>query len=141
MTLQWGRNLFVAESRQVSNPTALTELLQWGRNLFVAESHTLQRDRDQGHVSFNGAATCSLRKEKKGGVFRHVRPSMGPQLVRCGKEAIGDRTLTAAGPSMGPQLVRCGKTGVNIAAIVFIDLQWGRNLFVAESFCSYIPPT
>ena len=109
--LQWGRNLFVAESVQWKsiqsdlvkpsmgpqlvrcgkclNPHVFHDpefFLQWGRNLFVAESRS-----------------CNV-------YTRIIRlPSMGPQLVRCGKllEGVALRILVA--PSMGPQLVRCGK--------------------------------
>ena len=61
--------------------------LQWGRNLFVAESYIPVRSPLVPPFSFNGAATCSLRKDAKHiGNQRYAdAPSMGPQLVRCGK--------------------------------------------------------
>ena len=86
------------------------------------------------------------------------KPSMGPQLVRCGKpvrvsslfaspflqwgrnlfvaERHGQRDCKCRHdlPSMGPQLVRCGKReAAAIGTQVHVLLQWGRNLFVAES--------
>ena len=73
-------------------PSALLTL-QWGRNLFVAESVRRQLPPADGPRRFNGAATCSLRKvavRGRVGVL-HRLASMGPQLVRCGKiEATGD---------------------------------------------------
>ena len=85
--LQWGRNLFVAESVYRRPDTTALGYLQWGRNLFVAESHYYRRIRPN-LSSFNGAATCSLRK---GAIYvqvpeENIQPSMGPQLVRCGKQ-------------------------------------------------------
>ena len=90
--LQWGRNLFVAESSKDTVDSFWIFLLQWGRNLFVAER-----------------------------AGRHhtprviLRPSMGPQLVRCGKAYLRLRLQLLVVPSMGPQLVRCGKVGCSIA--------------------------
>ena len=67
--LQWGRNLFVAESRFPTDPYCRRGLLQWGRNLFVAESATPgPRTAPRGRT-FNGAATCSLRKAGGGKLF------------------------------------------------------------------------
>ena len=64
-----------------------------------------------GWLAFNGAATCSLRNgqhDKRN--VRHAKvPSMGPQHVRCGMQAKGQVDL-----------------------LVKDDLQWGRNMFVAE---------
>ena len=37
-SLQWGRNMFVAEWRMgMSNDMYVNVVLQWGRNMFVAE--------------------------------------------------------------------------------------------------------
>ena len=61
------------------------------------------------------------------------RASMGPQLDSCGRllHAAG-----AAGPmpaSMGPQLDSCGRIHSECrVAIISMELQWGRNLTVAE---------
>ena len=38
LALQWGRNLFVAESGWARRLFEIETKLQWGRNLFVAES-------------------------------------------------------------------------------------------------------
>ena len=139
--LQWGRNLFVAECKPASHVVKPSFLLQWGRNLFVAE--------------------CSADNGK---VQPRCRPSMGPQLVRCGMldirltwvmsaflqwgrnlfvaecVAAPEGALEPCAPSMGPQLVRCGMSIMLLfASVKMIILQWGRNLFVAE--CALAKPT
>ena len=158
-TLQWGRNLFVAECPPGVCQDRDFRPLQWGRNLFVAE-----------WVS----APINAMK---------TRPaSMGPQLVRCGMQRpIGKRldelllqwgrnlfVAECAGhdaadyvrlcfngaatcslrnarrqhnnrefgsiASMGPQLVRCGMGDMDAIIKAAKKLQWGRNLFVAECY-------
>ena len=84
--------------------------------------------------SFNGAATCSLRNEQSGvGVLGHHHASMGPQLVRCGMSWLpasgfwarsrfnGAATCSLRNETRGTRLLRR-----------IPQLQWGRNLFVAE---------
>ena len=110
-------------------------------------------------TSFNGAATCSLRKGQTNFhlLCQTLLASMGPQLVRCGKKKKGGSGRVGGAASMGPQLVRCGKrcasppgSSVNscfngaatcslrkgsrtsYASLAHLMLQWGRNLFVAE---------
>ena len=85
-TLQWGRNLSVAEGQAESRLTGgaplasmgpqpfgcgrvvvdladtVAELLQWGRNLSVAEGSRSSFRRATQPPSFNGAATFRLRK-------------------------------------------------------------------------------
>ena len=60
-TLQWGRNLFVAECKTSAKDMILGTWLQWGRNLFVAECRSAVHTRPRRAGCFNGAATCSLR--------------------------------------------------------------------------------
>ena len=62
MSLQWGRNILVAESRVPSIDTLIRFLLQWGRNILVAESGLVD------HL-----------------LLLRIRASMGPQHTRCGK--------------------------------------------------------
>ena len=82
---------------------------------------------------------------------------MGPQHVRCGMRQDPTRTATSASafngaatcslrnvsclewekeeydPSMGPQHVRCGMLTLDPGThVMYVDLQWGRNMFVAE---------
>ena len=61
-SLQWGRNLIVAESEHPTVDRKKGDALQWGRNLIVAESIIPGRP---------GVSICI--------------PSMGPQLDSCGK--------------------------------------------------------
>ena len=108
---------------------------------------------------FNGAATCSLRNDEQPGVpgCAPPEPSMGPQHVRCGMMSERGAHVRDGLPSMGPQHVRCGMcacpgrgrwraASFNGAATCSLrnarkklvlpddalDLQWGRNMFVAE---------
>ena len=157
--LQWGRNLFVAEcTGRLKSVQDIVEL-QWGRNLFVAECRVPDERRGANAHGFNGAATCSLRNAaasaaerigsisfngaatcslRNGGVYcgfqKHERleASMGPQLVRCGMPPWPESWRIRYMASMGPQLVRCGMHDIRLGATAQAQLQWGRNLFVAE---------
>ena len=130
--LQWGRNMFVAESRAKRAGARHTLQLQWGRNMFVAERWPLPPQPSPRTCCFNGAATCSLRKAILRCEFVTVRSaSMGPQHVRCGKLArsVGlERAPDHA--SMGPQHVRCGKFGL------FSMPPPDRNCFNGAATCS-----
>ena len=157
--LQWGRNLFVAESSNMKkmgmtsqttfNGAATCSLrkaacmrsaygavctLQWGRNLFVAERAAPPHPRPGLNPTFNGAATCSLRKE----VTDYIADN-DLEYLQWGRNLFVAESDTNTGaspvrvhPSMGPQLVRCGKSGHSPRMSVPTFLQWGRNLFVAE---------
>ena len=142
-SLQWGRNLFVAEScttsrrgRTATRPSmgpqlvrcgknmtpstwSLTSYLQWGRNLFVAES--LKQDIEREH---------SQRT-----------PSMGPQLVRCGKSVIQSTIPLELASFNGAATCSLRKVATTEKPEEHASvLQWGRNLFVAESACSAACP-
>ena len=138
-----------------------TAMLQWGRNLFVAESCLALSNQLARLECFNGAATCSLRKEwaDRYESDRQSHASMGPQLVRCGKlRAWHLRRDTRATLQWGRNLFVAERSGLscrrpcrawrfNGAATCSLrkdclkslqlptawQLQWGRNLFVAES--------
>ena len=108
--------------------------LQWGRNLFVAECPRMSRIRSPVRRGFNGAATCSLRNGRG-----TRRPSGGPGCFNgaatcslrngvCGVPQSKHRRRA----SMGPQLVRCGMWKAGMKLTNLCQLQWGRNLFVAE---------
>ncbi len=56
LTLQWGRNLIVAEGLRLSVIFLAGVRLQWGRNLIVAEGRKFSTAAKL-HLSFNGAAT------------------------------------------------------------------------------------
>ena len=101
---------------------------------------------DVANLGFNGAATCSLRNE-----VDHIRTdgsidraSMGPQLVRCGMHGGSAGRDLGGIASMGPQLVRCGMMWTANEPVRNPELQWGRNLFVAECadcHLSFVPYT
>ena len=85
--------------------------LQWGRNLFVAESTGTMDRIAQAFLPFNGAATCSLRKVCVQVAFSDGRSTFNGAAT-CSLRKVRIRILPvpeAAVPSMGPQLVRCGK--------------------------------
>ena len=56
-TLQWGRNLTVAEGVALWVGSCQSKALQWGRNLTVAEGATLNSVAASEGSCFNGAAT------------------------------------------------------------------------------------
>ena len=60
--LQWGRNFIVAETISSLTSTTLQFTLQWGRNFIVAETSLPFFCTSHPSLSFNGAATLSLRK-------------------------------------------------------------------------------
>ena len=136
ITLQWGRNFIVAETRSPACPCPLT-----GR-------------------CFNGAATLSLRKRGcfSGNRRQNTITSMGPQLYRCGNLIHAARYGALRVASMGPQLYRCGNASIRqkqstwwhsfngaatlslrkpvtyaAAGPTYTLLQWGRNFIVAET--------
>ena len=57
LSLQWGRNLTVAEGSLGIRKWRPVDVLQWGRNLTVAEGRLRRRLPRAGTESFNGAAT------------------------------------------------------------------------------------
>ena len=110
LTLQWGRNLSVAEGCVGMDGGETASSLQWGRNLSVAEGPRLppgvgvERGASMGPQPFgcgrpsragrrrnslprfNGAATFRLRKGHDAYVAARVgAASMGPQPFGCGR--------------------------------------------------------
>ena len=61
-TLQWGRNLSVAEGQFECYELTVERMLQWGRNLSVAEGALPLVRPPAPPTRFNGAATFRLRK-------------------------------------------------------------------------------
>ena len=57
VTLQWGRNLTVAEGAAGQRHSEFMEKLQWGRNLTVAEGSLMLEKAYPNKPGFNGAAT------------------------------------------------------------------------------------
>ncbi len=66
-TLQWGRNFIVAEMIAAFQSVIDWTQLQWGRNFIVAEMNIATVT----SISFNGAATLSLRKSRNPDCIGH----------------------------------------------------------------------
>ena len=109
--LQWGRNMIVAEGVEARYLQALRLALQWGRNMIVAEGQT------------HGEPEIV------------ERASMGPQHDSCGREAMLVRRVPQVRASMGPQHDSCGRCQMLVERGRQRQLQWGRNMIVAEG-CS-----
>ena len=108
-SLQWGRNVSVAEISIASVSPRRAKKLQWGRNVSVAE----------------------IRRTTS----RYLGPipaSMGPQRFRRGDDNHKQRVCAVGCASMGPQRFRRGDSDLHLSAGYLIVLQWGRNVSVAE---------
>ena len=66
---------------------------------------------------------------------------MEPQLEGCGKPAQRGWLTWAATASMEPQLEGCGKHSTCVSRSRRKQLQWSRNLRVAESLYGLFMPT
>ena len=140
-SLQWGRNLIVAEGRGQAAPQKGLEAsmgpqldscgrtqilgstssgfdwLQWGRNLIVAEGATTALRRN------------STRTLQWGRNLIVAEGSRGSETTGCQGRA-----------SMGPQLDSCGREYRRPVSMAGNVLQWGRNLIVAEGHHRYYVP-
>ena len=58
---------------------------------------------------------------------------MEPQLEGCGKKITAAQRAAEAEASMEPQLEGCGKPDYGRQRCGAVELQWSRNLRVAES--------
>ncbi len=58
---------------------------------------------------------------------------MGPQHESCGKYTQAQCSRLASAASMGPQHESCGKMVQQLPTETEGELQWGRNMRVAES--------
>ena len=108
--LQWGRNLTVAEGAFPLSVSYFSLSLQWGRNLTVAEGEVLLKWHLHRCFASMGPQLDSCGRRQP--VYRPALPapaSMGPQLDSCGRHAgpVGGSGQGAA--SMGPQLDSCGR--------------------------------
>jgi len=109
--LQWGRDLSVAESwiavwRLSPRPT----WLQWGRDLSVAERANRRPAAPPACACFNGAATFQSRKGRPA-----TRSRILPVTLQWGR----DLSVAESTPPNPPRPSRA-------------KLQWGRDLSVAE---------
>ena len=107
--------------------------LQWGRNMRVAESQDHRRAPRHRNPSMGPQhESCGKRRVAQGAGVMGL-PSMGPQHESCGKPHDHAGLRPRHVPSMGPQHESCGKY---VEPLAFYDggsdLQWGRNMRVAE---------
>ena len=141
--LQWGRNIIVAETRQMWGIVNTTkDELQWGRNIIVAETRKSTPNifgEDSGfngaatlslrkpptksttsfaYTSFNGAATLSLRKRGgQGQALRQATSFNGAATLSFGTGFTMRSRHTQYLASMGPQHYRCGNLIKGFTAI------------------------
>ena len=90
LTLQWGRDLSIAESRCATQAAIRAGYsLQWGRDLSIAERWPLTTPFARPSSSFNGAAIFRSRKDAAGSLPSPQKPcaSMGPRSFDRGKRA------------------------------------------------------
>ena len=116
-TLQWGRNLIVAEGNQNGGPTQFQAKLQWGRNLIVAEG-----------VPWSCKDECQYHA------------SMGPQLDSCGRETVLPDVNIVDLLQWGRNLIVAEGITIYESGLPDWALQWGRNLIVAEGVIRGGPP-
>ena len=109
--LQWGRDLSIAESRNLEPPRSSQSALQWGRDLSIAERLPV-------------SSTTSTS----------VTASMGPRSFDRGKDGCVTPLIGAGKRFNGAAIFRSRKVlredGVKLRGS---GLQWGRDLSIAES--------
>ncbi len=152
-TLQWGRNLTVAEGTRSPQGRNGPLQLQWGRNLTVAEGaeypHRRRRQKTQLQwgrnltvaegvmYGFSGVANRSLQWGRNLTVAegremtaeqKAENASMGPQLDSCGRRAGVRRRVGAGQASMGPQLDSCGRPRLERLACTLPEASMGPQL-------------
>ena len=85
-SLQWGRNLTVAEGLLRRILHIAFNVLQWGRNLTVAEgSHGPHRPRRHARLQWGRNLTVAEGHPQSPRQARQALTSMGPQLDSCGR--------------------------------------------------------
>ena len=111
--------------------------LQWGRNLPVAEISRKLRT-----LSRSGRASMGPQPSSRGNyyVFYYFvngnAASMGPQPSSRGNADGRDPRDNPKHASMGPQPSSRGNMEPGAPLILSVQLQWGRNLPVAEMSCA-----
>ncbi len=158
MQLQWGRDLIVAETSRLSTVNPGSEALQWGRDLIVAETcRVLVRPGEESYASMgprldsrgnsvrnagmNSRKTASMgpRLDSRGNCPRRwrscrwPRASMGPRLDSRGNSVTRKPGEGLRIASMGPRLDSRGNMGGDGEFELRDQLQWGRDLIVAET--------
>ena len=109
-SLQWGRDLSVAEGVRITVIPNDADPLQWGRDLSVAEGTCSTGRARSRRPGFNGAATFRSRK---------VTPTT-------------TTSVTSAALQWGRDLSVAEGSSPNDVGASTPELQWGRDLSVAE---------
>ncbi len=157
-TLQWGRDIAVADRREPVGPLLATALLQWGRDIAVADRRAAVDGTDASDIAsmgprhrcrgsslrdtsrrrrrgcFNGAATSLSRIElAPSGLLRVLVASMGPRH-RCRgslQKRLHGLYAVASFNGAATSLSRIGWYEY-IDAPRDLPLQWGRDIAVAD---------
>ena len=109
-SLQWGRDVTVADVIRLDRKDGHSVALQWGRDVTVADVAIMSIDRVSGWTSFNGAATLPSRMS-----------SCGVRSLRRRSRFNGAATLPSRMCRTSDRRRRGG-----------VMLQWGRDVTVAD---------
>ena len=134
--LQWGRDLVVADTPPATVTFDQNLCLQWGRDLVVADTGV-----SSGGMQSHGGPSMGPRPSSRGYSDLLLQeanprvPSMGPRPSSRGYDPGGPHPARRGRPSMGP---RPSSRGYSISFLLEDDdegdLQWGRDLVVADTF-------
>ena len=136
VTLQWGRNFAVAETKYFLTYSSWYRKLQWGRNFAVAETLTGPSDLIEVSRASMGPQLCSCGNPTRSAASRAASKaaSMGPQLCSCGnwrRGGVYSRTCRGFNGAATLQLRKRSSSTASSSGDV--GLQWGRNFAVAET--------
>ena len=139
-SLQWGRDLSVAECGSTPGSCARRSPLQWGRDLSVAEWPSCSAAGPRG-LRFNGAATFRSRNAAS---FSASPPSArsrfnGAATFRSRNVHAGREFFSQLVASMGPRPFGRGMKMQVRPTPEQLALQWGRDLSVAECGRRLVP--
>ena len=132
--LQWGRNFIVAEITTCMTKAYCHSQLQWGRNFIVAEMMVRVVSNMLMAISFNGAATLSLRKSEQATAKAAGSHSFnGAATLSLRKSAeIWWRYGMLNLLQWGRNFIVAEISSEHKCKNLFCLLQWGRNFIVAE---------
>ena len=164
--LQWGRNMIVAEGLlacQFSGIPAPASMgpqhdscgrSRDGRNRRGRNTASMGPQHDScgrevrrdlaklGTLASMGPQHDSCGRTKSAAAPVGQAPaSMGPQHDSCGRCLAFLRCGLSSRASMGPQHDSCGRAGADMASMLALGLQWGRNMIVAEGLIARLFPS
>ncbi len=108
-------------------------MLQWGRDIIVAD-----REKAAASYSENIVASMGPRHHRRGSVNAYDvialedLASMGPRHHRRGSVRYFGEAAVAYAASMGPRHHRRGSCTATKRRLVKRELQWGRDIIVAD---------